>query len=75
MDDLGDERDLVALEEDIDESSETERSLCRRSGADLCVDCCEVDRRDEGLELGLGVDLDGFGRRGRDITGLTFDVD
>jgi len=74
VDDLGDERDVAALEEDGDEISETERSLCRRSGADLCVDCCEVDRCDERLRLGLGVDLSGCGRLGRDITGLAFDV-
>ena len=75
MDDLGDERDAAALEDDGDESSEIERSLCRRSGVSLCVDCCEVDRRDEGLGLGVEVDLSGFGRRGRDIIGLAFDVD
>jgi len=75
VDDLGDEREVAALEEDGDESSDMERSLCRRSGVGLCVDCCEVDRRDEGLGLGRGLDLSGFGRRGRDITGLAFDVD
>jgi len=75
VDDLGDERDVAALEEDGDETSEIERSLCRRSGVSLCVDCCEVDRRDEGLGLGRGLDLSGFGRRGRDITSLAFDVD
>lgn len=57
MGDLDDKRDVAALEEDGDETSEMERSLCRRSGTSLCVDCLEAERRDEGVGLGLVVDL------------------
>lgn len=69
--DLGDEREVSTLDED-DDSPETERSLCWRFWLDVCVACREVDLCE--VALGLGLDLEGFGRRGRDTIGLELAV-